>query len=306
MSETNTPQSSTPSNQGGSKRLPILLGILAIGLVGLGYDRFIARPAVEAAYDSLLAENQRMNADSTVTFTDADVRKLLGRDPAETFTDTNGDTVERYSWRAGMPIKSHDLFVVYKTQTDFLMFHRADKFAFESGGEVSQFDTGTPLVVTGGQDEEDSEVDGESGGGEQAGGGGPPSGPQFSGFSVTLDEDGPGAGGPGAGGPGGGALGPNSVPTDIMAEYDKDSDGLLKGEELVGPLEGILGKADLNQDDAISMDELYRFAMSVGTGPENASTEKEATATSDEPEPKEAPAEAEAPAETEAADGSGG
>ncbi len=151
MSETSNSQSSTPPKQGGSKRLPILLGILAIGLVGLGYDRFIARPAVEAAYESLLAENQRVNADSTVTFTNTDVRELLGRDPAETFTDSNGDTVETYSWRAGMPGKSHDLFVVYNPQTAFRMLCLADKSAFASCGALSPFYTGAPLgVATGG------------------------------------------------------------------------------------------------------------------------------------------------------------
>ena len=57
-----TPEQSTATTQaaptsGSSKRLVILLCILALGLAGMGYDQYVARPAVEAAYQSIIEKH---------------------------------------------------------------------------------------------------------------------------------------------------------------------------------------------------------------------------------------------------------
>jgi hypothetical protein len=117
-------QATTPAgpSNGSSKRLGILLCVLAISLAAMGYDRFVARPAVTAAYAAIIAENDRVNAKPGETFTNKDVQKLIGKSPAETLTTPDENTVEIYQWRAGLPIRTHDLFVVYKTRDGSLMF----------------------------------------------------------------------------------------------------------------------------------------------------------------------------------------
>ena len=109
-------------HKGSSKRLVLLIGVLALGLAAFAYDRMIARPAVEAAYTAIIDSNQEMNRNTTEILTNDAVQKLIGKTPAETFQDENGDTVEVYKWRAGMPIRTHDLFAVYKQSGDKLMF----------------------------------------------------------------------------------------------------------------------------------------------------------------------------------------
>ncbi|MEM8668707.1 MAG: hypothetical protein AAGG48_14395 [Planctomycetota bacterium] len=265
---------SQANSQGGSKRLLILLGILGIGLVGLGYDRVIARPAVEAAYDSLLAENEKLNASGTDVLNDSSVRDLLGCEPAEMFDDTNGDKVEKYSWRAGMPIKTHDLFVVYKKNDKGLMFHRADKFVFESGGQATVIEAddattnrntpgGEDVAMKDGDPELEAEFDMENmptimemsaGGGSGPGGSAPPaegSAPPAEGSAPPSSED--------------EALGANTDPGRLLVAKDRDSNGKLEGDELTDELKKILPLADTNKDNALDMDEIY--AYTVGGGP---------------------------------------
>jgi len=238
MSEENTSkETAAPATQGGSKRLPILLGVLVLGLVGLAYDRAVARPAVDDAYTKIAKRSEEVNADSTATLNNLDVRKLIEREPAEMFTDTNGDWVEKFSWRAGMPIKTHDLFVVFKERDGNFLFHRASKYEFESGGEVSKYDAGTPLVVDMDGADEMEDEDYESGGGGQAG---------------------PGGGGAGGGGgrPGGGGGGRNFDPAAMFAERDADGDGLLKGDEISERMSENLSEIDTDGDGAISQEEM--------------------------------------------------
>ena len=113
-----TPEQSTATTQaaptsGSSKRLVILLCILALGLAGMGYDQYVARPAVEAAYQSIIEKHGEINASPGKTFTNKDVQELIGKTPARTLTNPDGNTVEIYQWRAGLPIRTHDLFAIY-------------------------------------------------------------------------------------------------------------------------------------------------------------------------------------------------
>jgi hypothetical protein len=107
----------------------------------------VARPAVEAAYTAIIDSNQKMNGKTTEILTNDAVQKLIGKTPAETFQDENGDTVEVYKWRAGMPIRTHDLFAVYKQSGDKLMFYRAAMGKYETGGDISKFDSKDPIVI---------------------------------------------------------------------------------------------------------------------------------------------------------------
>ncbi len=136
-----------PTPDGSSKRLVILLGILAVGLAAFAYDRLVARPAVEQAYEKIIAKNDEINQDSTRIFTNLDVQQLIGKEPSSTFFDDNGDTVEVYQWRAGMPLRTHDLFAVYKKSGDALMFYRGAMGKYETGSEFSQFDAKEPKIV---------------------------------------------------------------------------------------------------------------------------------------------------------------
>jgi hypothetical protein len=117
-------QPDTP--KGSSMRLNVLLCILVLGVAAMAYDRMVARPAVEAAYAAIVAKNVEVNATRGQVFTNIDVQKLIGKTPAKTFTNPDGDTVEIYQWRAGLPIRTHDLYAIY-TQMD-------GKQLFQEGG----------------------------------------------------------------------------------------------------------------------------------------------------------------------------
>jgi len=107
-------------------RLNILICILVLGLAAMAYDRMVARPAVEAAYAAIVAKNVEVNATRDQVFTNIDVQKLIGKTPARTFTNPDGNTVEIYQWRAGLPLRTHDMYAIY-TQMD-------GKQLFQEGG----------------------------------------------------------------------------------------------------------------------------------------------------------------------------
>ena len=147
-----TPEQSAATTQaaptnGSSKRLVILLCILALGLVGMGYDQYVARPAVEAAYQSIIEKHGEINATPGKTFTNKDVQELIGKTPARTLTNPDGNTVEIYQWRAGLPIRTHDLFAIYKTQDDALMFQEGGMGDYEKIAEEMSSLSGEPTVI---------------------------------------------------------------------------------------------------------------------------------------------------------------
>lgn len=150
----------------GSKRSKLLIAILAILLAALGYDYVVARPSVDSAYDKIAERSVAVNADTTQMFTDSDVRELLGREPARTFNDADGDRVEVYSWRAGLPFRTHDLFVVYKSNDGRQMFYRHAKFAYETSVDVSPNSVVRVVEVGDLEDITDIEYERAMGGGE--------------------------------------------------------------------------------------------------------------------------------------------
>ncbi len=169
----------TSDAQSGNTRKKVLFGILALLLVALLYDYAVARPSVETAYNQIVDRSTEVNSKSTEVFTNLDVRELLGKEPSRTFDDANGDKVEVYSWRSGLPIKSHELFTVYKPNNGKFLFYRHAKFQYETSGDVSEFSVSRIVESDPSETYDDSmAMQGQGGGG-------------------------PGGGGPGGGGPGG-------------------------------------------------------------------------------------------------------
>lgn len=126
-------KTATPAEppSGSSKRLGILLVVLAIGLAAMGYDRYVAKPAVAAAYAAILAENGKVYTTPGKTLTNKDVHKLIGKTPAKTLTDPDGNTVEIYQWRAGLPIRTHDLFAIYEQKDGSLIYREGGTGNYE-------------------------------------------------------------------------------------------------------------------------------------------------------------------------------
>lgn len=131
----------------GTLRQVLLFGILFLLVIGLIYDYQVARPGVNQAYDKITEQSALVNMSSTQKFTNKDVQELLGKQPSDTFEDPNGDFVEVYSWRSGLPIRTHDLFAVYKKNGDDWLFHRHQKFKHETSTDVSKYDGKDALVI---------------------------------------------------------------------------------------------------------------------------------------------------------------
>lgn len=113
-------------------RRNLLLAVLALLTVGLLYDFAVARPAVEEAYAVLTKTNAEFNiARRHRAMGVADVRDLIGREPSRTFEDRELH-VEVYSWRSGLPFRTHDLFVVYRTVLGEKYLVRLTKFGHEA------------------------------------------------------------------------------------------------------------------------------------------------------------------------------
>jgi hypothetical protein len=92
-------------------RLTLLFTMLGLLLFALWYDYEVARPAVEQAYESIAEINLQINT-SPRAMTGLDVRQALGKLPAGTFT-VGPYQVEVYAWVAGLPFRSHEVYVVY-------------------------------------------------------------------------------------------------------------------------------------------------------------------------------------------------
>jgi hypothetical protein len=99
------------------KRSLVLLGILVLLLGALWYDYKIARPKVEFAYEAVGKVNSEYNAYAGKKYlTEKEVQTILNRQPAS-FIDHGTYHVEVYSWRSGLPIRSHNYYAVYSAGT---------------------------------------------------------------------------------------------------------------------------------------------------------------------------------------------
>ena len=114
----------------------VLIGLLVLLVIALVYDYKVVRPSVDAAYDQIAEESMLKNMRSTEVFTNADVQQLLDKTPSRTFEEPNGNFVEVYSWRSGLPIRTHDLFAVYKKNGEIWLFDHHTKYEHEPAEEV--------------------------------------------------------------------------------------------------------------------------------------------------------------------------
>lgn len=117
---------STRSNASRIRSL-ILLGILVLLLGALWYDYKVARPGVERAFDSIAKLNEELNSQPGRKYvTNKEVQEKLHRSPVQSFQE-GPYQVEVYSWRAGLPIRSHNYYAVYSAGTP-LVFLKHYKF----------------------------------------------------------------------------------------------------------------------------------------------------------------------------------
>jgi hypothetical protein len=255
----------------GSKSSKILVWILVLLLVALAYDYLVARAGVDSAYDKIAKRSAEVNANATEVFTDEDVQKLLDGEPSRTFDDAHGDRVEVYSWRGGLPFRTHDLFVVYKPSDGRQMFYRHAKFAYETSIDVSPNTVMRVIEQDGSTDMSDAEYEQASYGGE-AGGDDDDDG----------DDDG-GAGGAERGSRGGPGRGMD--PEAMFEQRDGDGDGLLKDDEIPDRARGNMEEIDTDTDGTISKDEwMTRMqAMRARSGGGDSRPEMEDEPTADKP-----------------------
>jgi len=146
MSDTS---SSSTGNSG--RRKNILFIVLAVMLGMLAYDYRVARRSVDRAYQKITAHNLAVNDSPNRSLTNTDIRQLIKKQPARTFYDGR-DLVEVYSWRSGLPMRTHDLFAVYKESIKGeQVFYRQAKFAYETSEEVAP--VAVPMVFDGAPEE---------------------------------------------------------------------------------------------------------------------------------------------------------
>ena len=250
--------SSTETARGGGSRQTVLLVLLGVMIVALAYDYTVARPNVDAAYDKIVTKSMQVNSKSTEVLTNMGVRELLEMEPSETLEEANGDLVEVFSWRSGLPIRTHNLYAVYKKNGDEWLFHRHSKFIHESSAEVSQHDVkGGTVIMSAGTDADQSDPDaGSEGGGEMSEGspegGGEGGRPQ----RRPAPDAAPGGADPFAGSS---AFDPEvrarAEPEAVFAENDENSDGKLESHEIPQISNQTKVKMDTDGDGVLTKEE---------------------------------------------------
>lgn len=109
---TDASQAAAPPSKAARVRRGVLIVCLLMMIGMAAYDRLVARPAVAAAQQTLQDAAQAQVSKAGRQMDEATVREKLGRQPNETHS---GDAyfVERYAWRAGLPWRTYDLWVIY-------------------------------------------------------------------------------------------------------------------------------------------------------------------------------------------------
>lgn len=113
---------SNANNRGRNIRLLILFGVLALMLAALWYDRAVARPGVDAAYEAIAKLNDNINTTGgNRAMTNQDVQNELKRKPSRVRTEGPYE-IEVYSWMAGLPFRTHDYYAVYTKDGETRVF----------------------------------------------------------------------------------------------------------------------------------------------------------------------------------------
>ena len=99
----------------------VLLVILVVLLAALLYDRFVAAPQLNKAYDIvgelLTAADEPSQGEVKSPVTEADVKQAIG-EPGNPREDAGKFVIDRYSWRRGLLFLSYDLYIVYFKDPD--------------------------------------------------------------------------------------------------------------------------------------------------------------------------------------------
>lgn len=107
-------ETSTPPAKKGSRRQRVLILALLLLAGGLIYDRNVARPHSQQAYDmalEMVAKNVMASAEG-VPLTDEAVHAAFGKKPSKR-VETEEYTIETFRWRRGLLVLSYDVIVVY-------------------------------------------------------------------------------------------------------------------------------------------------------------------------------------------------
>lgn len=96
-------------------RVGVLLVVFFVLLGALAYDFRVARPAAQAGYEKVigLLEKRAKSRKGDAEFEPADVQRELGCAPSST-RQQGLTTIETYSWRGGMPLRTYNLYVLYQ------------------------------------------------------------------------------------------------------------------------------------------------------------------------------------------------
>jgi len=125
----------------GALRLIVLLSLLGLMLLALAYDYRVARPRVKSAYDRIASLNDAMNASpESIPTLNTHIHKEIGRTPNRTFTEGRY-RVEVFSWTAGLPFRTHDLFAVYFPNGNNMVFMRHYMFQMPPPDELTPRET---------------------------------------------------------------------------------------------------------------------------------------------------------------------
>ncbi|MEM8910675.1 MAG: hypothetical protein AAGC97_02820 [Planctomycetota bacterium] len=236
----------SPSPNPVARRIALAI-VLVLLLVALVYDYGVARPSVNQAYDAVMAKFQDANL-SAVTLTRGEVESLLDRPSSETFSD-GANTVDVYQWASGLPLKHHDLFVVYRPGTDSDEFVRHFKFAYEPGGSM-QVATAEALLTerVGRENSTDSAA------------------------APTMTKIADGSGTKSVAVPETSAADPTSLPP--FAELDGNEDGVLEASEWPDQYKSILKSMDADGDGTVDAKE-FAAAGSATSDPGEAAVTDE-------------------------------
>ena len=207
-------------------RQMILFGLLALMVGAFAYDYRIVRPSVDRAYEQITQLNDAMNSSATSKPTlNTDIHREIDRKPARSYTE-GPYHVEVFSWTAGLPFRTHDLYAIYTPNGDDYVFMRHYKFALPED-ELTH-----PVPATRPGDEIDQSEEPDDGGG---GGGG---------FPPFRDIPG-GPGGPGGDGEGEGR--PQRPDGDSEEENSGAEEGSVSPDDTP---EGDAPPADKPEEDA--------------------------------------------------------
>lgn len=106
-----------------------ILFVSIVATLAIVYDYTVARPSVDQAYARINSRLDKFDTSLSGSLSHHDVRELLQKQPSRIFRD-GGKHVEVFSWIAGFPLRTHDLYVVYDQNGRTTSLIRHFKFAY--------------------------------------------------------------------------------------------------------------------------------------------------------------------------------